>query len=144
LDLRFPEQQRGLERPLLDRRQLRQDVAGGIAEKVGQPRERELGLGLRGSRGQDPVTAGGRRIDAGQPQSCLADSGLAWQHGDARKVLRGVEEPENRSQLLFPADKLPGRNGHVLILSQGAGWFNSSWALSPREGPTRERLTVRG
>jgi len=33
--LRLPEQQCALERPLLDRRQLGQDVAGGFAEEVG-------------------------------------------------------------------------------------------------------------
>jgi hypothetical protein len=103
-----------LEHPLLDRRQLGQDVAGVIAEEVGQSRERELGLGLRGSRGQDPVTAGVRRINAGQPESRLADPGLARQHGGARKILASVEQPDDRFELFLPADKLLGRNGHVL------------------------------
>jgi hypothetical protein len=49
VELGIAKQQRRLERPRLDRRQLGQKVAGGIAEEVGQPREREAGLGLRGS-----------------------------------------------------------------------------------------------
>ena len=42
LRLRLPEQQRGLERAALDRRQLGQDIGGVVAEEIGQPREREL------------------------------------------------------------------------------------------------------
>ena len=117
MDLRLPEQQRGLERPPLDRRQLGQDVAGGSAEEVGQPRERERRLGLRGPGGQDPVPAGGGGLDAGQPQRGLADPGLARQHGGARKLLGGVEQPDDRSELFVSTDKVPVRYGHV---AQGA------------------------
>ncbi len=86
--------------------------------EVGRNRELLTGsehaaFGLRGPGGQDPVTAGGRGIDAGQPQSRLADSGLARQHGGARKLLGGVEILDDCSELRFPADKLPRRYGHV-------------------------------
>ena len=110
VDLRLPEQQRGLERPPLDRRQLGQDVVGGVAEKVGQPRERERGLGLRRSSRQDPVTAGGSRIEAGQPQRRLADPGLAREHGGARKTVAVIEEPDDRAELFLPADEVRGRD----------------------------------
>jgi len=70
------DEQRGLERALLDRRQFRQDLRGCIAQEIGQPAEREAGLGFRGSAGNDPITPGGRRVDAGQPQRRLADAGL--------------------------------------------------------------------
>ncbi len=46
MDLRLAEQQRRFERAPLDRRQLRKNLARGIAEKIGQPREREVRLGL--------------------------------------------------------------------------------------------------
>ena len=110
---RLPEQQRCLERPLLDRRQLRQDLAGGMAEEVGQTCEREPGLGLRRLRGQNPVSLGGRSVDTGQPQRRLADPGLARQHGDARKLLGVVEKPDDRSELFVPTDELAVRDGHV-------------------------------
>ena len=46
MDLGLPKQQCGLERAPLDRRQLGQHVCSRFAEEVGQPRERERGLGL--------------------------------------------------------------------------------------------------
>ncbi len=86
VDLRLAEQQSSFERLPLDRRQCGGDVARA-AEEVGQPRERELGFGLRGPRGKDPITPVGRRVDAGQPQRRLAYPGLARQHRDAGKAI---------------------------------------------------------
>ena len=108
VDLRLAEQQRGLERPPLDRRQLGQDVAGGVAEEVGQPREREAGLGLRGPGGQDPVAAGGGSLDAGQPQRRLADPGLARQHDGARKLLGGRRGSRRSLRARLPCRRVAG------------------------------------
>ena len=114
MELRLTEQQCGFQRPLLDRRQLGQEVAGDVAEEVAQPNEREPGLGLRGSRGKDSVTAGGRCFDAGEPQGRLPDPCLARKHGDHWKLFGRVEEPDDRFELLFPADKVPAHERRVL------------------------------
>jgi hypothetical protein len=84
MNLRLAEQQCSLERPPLDRRELGQDLGSCVVEQVGQPHERELGLGLRRPRRQDPVAAGGRGVDAGQPHRRLAYACLARQQRDAR------------------------------------------------------------
>ncbi len=41
-------------------------------------------------------------------------------------MLRRVEKADDRSELVVPADKLTGGNGHMAILSQVAESFNSS------------------
>ena len=51
----------------------------------------------------------------------LPDPRLAREHHGARKCFGAVEEPDDRSELLLPADKLTGGDGHVLILGQVAG-----------------------
>ena len=54
-ELRLAEQQCGLKRPPLDRRQLGHDIADDIAEEIAQPSEREPRLGLQraGRRGSE-------------------------------------------------------------------------------------------
>ena len=127
-DLRLPKQERGLECPLLHRRQLGQDISGCITEEIGQPRERESSFGLRGSSGHDSIATVRGRLDAGQPQGRLADPGLARQHGGARKLLASIEEADDRSELLLPADKVPGRDGHAVHILRR--WISAG---SPRD-----------
>ena len=73
------------------------------------PRVERTGFGSRGSM---------RGLDSGLPERRLADSCFAGQNGGARKLIGGVEEPDDDCDFLVPSDKLPGRSGHVAILSQ--------------------------
>ena len=93
-ELRLAQQQSGLERPSLDRRQLGQDLGCDLAEDVRQRQEREPRLRLRGPRRQDTKSAGVSVLDPGEPQCRLADPGLAGDHGDRWQLLGRVDEIE--------------------------------------------------
>ena len=140
VDGRLAEQQRGLERTPLDRRQLRQDVVGSGAEQVGEPCERKPGLGLRGARGQEAVAAGGGRVDAGQPEGRLADPRFALQHEHPCPVARArVEERVECAELLLPADD-PARHAlgsHRLTWDSGC---QPARAAASSRGRRRETI----
>ncbi len=113
LVVRVAAEKRSSECALLDGRQLRDDLVGVGAQKVGQPCERIAGLGLRRPAGKHPVTPLDRRFDSRRPQRRLADPGLTGEHDDAGKLLGVVEELDDRRELVLPADEVPGGDVHA-------------------------------
>ena len=127
------EQQRGFDRPPLDRRQLRHDPVNGVAEQIAQPSERESGLRLGRPAGQHAVATVGGCVQAGQPECRLPDPRLPREHGHAGKLLRGVEDPDDRPELLFPTEKALGHDRHLSQYPAPSWPTSSSCPTSARD-----------
>jgi hypothetical protein len=104
--VRLPHQQRGLKRPPLNRRQLRQRLLHHRREQIADGCEREMGLGMGRARRQDAEAA-----LACEPITLLPDRGLA----DSRVALKqqclsasgnSPQKPIKGQQFLAPADQL--------------------------------------
>ena len=79
------QEQGGLERPPLDRRQLGEDVVDDAPEEVAQAGVREPGLGLGRPAREDAVAARPRGVDPCEPERRLADPRLAVEEQRAGK-----------------------------------------------------------
>jgi hypothetical protein len=118
--LRIHEVERRLERASLRLRQLRQGLPDHVADQIREPRERIAGLGLGRPARENAVATDVRRLDSREPQRSLADACLAVQDRGGRQLLAGVEESQQRVELLFPADEVLRADGHHLRASSHA------------------------
>ena len=90
-------------RPALRSGKVDRYVVEHVVEKVPKSGIGKLGLGRRGSRGQNAVGALPGELDASSPERRLADADLAFEQ---QGTPASVEERLDRAELLLPADEL--------------------------------------
>ena len=145
--VRLAEKQGSLERPPLDRRQLRQ--ARRRRPRRGDRSDPRTRTGSRPPTGRldsDAVAALGRSVDPGQPERGLADSCLDPERHRAREHRRDLEQPVDRSELVLSADELMGYGGHLSVSCAAVAYefklpdLGEAAAVSPDRGSLIERL----
>ena len=113
LEFRIAEQQCGLERPPLDRRQLGK-TRRRRSEKVGSPANENW---VSASEGRAERTGNrGRSQHRCRPATGrLADPGLAASTAAPRQLLGSVEKRDDRAELFFSSDEVAFRDRHVRV-----------------------------
>jgi hypothetical protein len=109
---RAPEE-RHRERVALWPRERRQQLVEGVAEEIGDRREGERHLGLRGTRDQHACPRGGSGVEPGLPDRRLADPRLALDEQDAWPGVETADQVCQLRELVIPADD-HGRDGTAL------------------------------